>query len=437
MLVIISDLHFIDGTAGEHNILAKTFEEILHDLSINACNVRAKEVKLVFLGDIFDLLRTEKWFDVPINHRPWGVKSSEDRRTMEKHANHIMDAILTHDENKKSFEVLSGDLTKGFGFPIEPERLYILGNHDRLCGEVPLLFKKGAAALNVSNNKPLHKYVNPLYGVFARHGHEYDGFNYEGTKEYTNADYLMMPIGDPITTELVAKLPYTIMRHKKVQTLPPKEREILKRNLQEIESVRPFSTIIKWLFYQVEKDSWLADIVDDCVKEVVREFREIDFVKSWYKKHDNLLNPIDHASLLKYVLLMLERLNLKQIEFILRFGDLASARHKDVLTNGAISEFNRLSSSFYYVVFGHTHKPAQLPIRVMDAGTQSQRDLVYINTGTWVDKYQAAVQTGFINWNHITYTIFYNKEEAQYTDIENIDYPIFETWNGALKKQKS
>ena len=57
-----------------------------------------------------------------------------------------------------------------------------------------------------------HTYEDLAYGVFARHGHEYDKFNYEGGTAYTAEDYQRVPIGDPITTELVARLPYALAR---------------------------------------------------------------------------------------------------------------------------------------------------------------------------------------------------------------------------------
>ncbi len=436
MLVLLSDLHFMDGTAGEHNILSKTFEEVMSDVRQKALNVKASEIKLVFLGDIFDPLRTEKWFEVPMTSRPWGVRYKEDRLELEKHANTIMDAILRHPENKKSFEALSGNLAGRFGFRAEPERIYVVGNHDRLCAQFPSLYKKAQKALNASNNAPLHYYIDKHYGLFARHGHEYDFFNYEGSSSFTDEDYLKIPIGDVIATELVAKLPYMIMKHERVQALRRDEREILQRNLQEIQSVRPMSAIMNWLFYQVEGNDWLADIVEDCLTAAVKDFRHIDFVRTWMKQHSIVGKFSAKTNSLRLVLYMLQSFSLKNLGRVLRLADSASASFKSSFARGAADAFKSLDSQFCYVAFGHTHVPLQLPINVENRNQSSQRELVYINTGTWVDRYYAALEKGFVNWNNITYTIFYNKEEAQYTDAINTGFPTFETWNGALKKQK-
>lgn len=73
MLVFISDLHFVDETTGKHNIPTSAFDKIfLSHIKALADKVNAKELKIVFLGDIFDLLRTEEWFNEDIEDRPWG-----------------------------------------------------------------------------------------------------------------------------------------------------------------------------------------------------------------------------------------------------------------------------------------------------------------------------------------------------------------------------
>ncbi len=71
MLVFISDLHFIDETAGGHNIPAQAFKGAFEDIC-NSCD-EPEEVRIVFLGDIFDLLRTTYWLKVPEADRPWGT----------------------------------------------------------------------------------------------------------------------------------------------------------------------------------------------------------------------------------------------------------------------------------------------------------------------------------------------------------------------------
>ncbi len=152
-----------------------------------------------------------------------------------------MDQILL--KNSDTFGIFQ-NLTDVRHLPVELEKVYIPGNHDRLCNIFDSLRDKVRAGLGMPPDMaPFpHSYddlqYSNRYGVFARHGHEFDQWNYEGTTNYTNADYAQVPIGDPITTELVASLPYTIMNYVKQMTppLPAGQLTELERNLQEIDT---------------------------------------------------------------------------------------------------------------------------------------------------------------------------------------------------------
>ncbi|MBW1921526.1 MAG: hypothetical protein JRI81_15065, partial [Deltaproteobacteria bacterium] len=79
MLVAISDIHFVDGTAGEHNLPFSAFNSVfLSDICALASEKDAKEVKVLLLGDIVDLIRSTKWFDVKPEDRPWGKRGLSD-----------------------------------------------------------------------------------------------------------------------------------------------------------------------------------------------------------------------------------------------------------------------------------------------------------------------------------------------------------------------
>ena len=127
MLVFVSDLHFVDGTAGEHNVPVEAFRGTFQDLATHAKNAKAEEVIIVFLGDIFDLLRTEKWFEVTEEQRPWGA-TDRTLAGMEANARAILGAIVGHKENQRTFDFLNGNLVKSCGFPVEPQRVYLTGS---------------------------------------------------------------------------------------------------------------------------------------------------------------------------------------------------------------------------------------------------------------------------------------------------------------------
>src|SRR5947209_20610154 len=70
MLVFISDLHFRDKKS--RSIPPVALERFLkYDLMTLIEDARAEELILVFLGDIFDVNRSETWFNDLRGVRPW------------------------------------------------------------------------------------------------------------------------------------------------------------------------------------------------------------------------------------------------------------------------------------------------------------------------------------------------------------------------------
>jgi len=76
MLVIISDIHLTDESTAV-NVHPTAFDEVLGPEIIGEFKrVKASEIHLVLLGDIFDMCRTDYWFRKGISpdDRPWGGK---------------------------------------------------------------------------------------------------------------------------------------------------------------------------------------------------------------------------------------------------------------------------------------------------------------------------------------------------------------------------
>jgi len=430
MLVIISDLHFVDGTAGEHNIPVDAFHIFFENLKSAAERLKkkkreVKEIKIVFLGDIFDLLRTEEWFEpLPEDERPWGTKEAK----IKQHANDIFDKIIN--ANRATFTLLSGNLTKKFGFHIEPERIYIPGNHDRLCNKYSNLREKVRKNLGIKPTETpfAHYFQDTEYGVFARHGHEYDKYNYEGATSYEYEGYMRVPIGDPITTELVARLPWQIMQHPVIRKLTPAQKIVLKRNLQEIENVRPFAATLEWLLYQVKENLLIKEAIEDSVDKVITAFNTLKYVKRWYKHHDKWLHFMDEADKIQLPLYLLEKFKIFSSERWMPLLEKAKGLiDKNDLLEAAPAEYSHLDSRIRYVVYGHTHEPLQFPVRTIKT-PESLKQYIYLNTGTWRTRYHKCKEgLGFIGWKNLTYTVFYTKDER------DLDFPSFSTWTGALK----
>lgn len=439
MLVFISDLHFADGTAGEHNIPPGAFDYFFSDLKAIATDDRneIKEIKLVLLGDIFDLLRTERWLDasIPENERPWAAENINEAK-IEEHANVIFDAVVGHPDNFASLEKIKKgvqDLQQACpGLEAEPRLYYYPGNHDRLCNKYSSLRQKVCTQLGIPKkwhnpaNSFAHLHPELRYGVLARHGHEFDSYNYEGGNSYTERDYERVPIGDPITTELITRLPYELARRLEPLTwLTDEEKRKIKRNFQEIDNVRPFSAVIEWLLYQTRKDDRLKDIIEDTVDQVIRAFNDLKFVKLWYDVHDKWLDPFDKADKIQAVLFLLEKFKVFPAEKLLSLAMKASDLFtRDDLAEAAPQEiFRQMEPRYRYIVYGHTHEPLVLPMRIRES-----REHIYLNTGTWRTRYQKATQDdSFISWKNLTYMVFYRSDERPGRTAE------FETWTGTLK----
>jgi UDP-2,3-diacylglucosamine pyrophosphatase LpxH len=427
MLIFISDLHFIDGTAGDHNIPIHAFRIFFGNIAGIAKRLKKKggkikEIKLVYLGDIFDLLRTEKWFDYPEDERPWGNNEPK----IEAHANTIFDAVIT--ESQETFNLLKGNLKEQFNLPFEPERLYIPGNHDRLCNKYESLRDKVCEWLRISagGSEPFGHSVEGIeYGVFARHGHEYDDFNFERGISFRHRDYMRTPIGDPITTELVTKLAYILKEKIDPLPLPPEEKEKLIKSFQEIDNVRPFSAILEFLLYQVKKGLDLKEIIEDSAEQVAKEFNDLKFVDKWYKHHDKWDDWWDEADKIQSVLWLFENFKKFPSQVLLAFLE-KIAKSLD-LSGAASDEYSQLDNRIRYVVYGHTHEAAQVPLRVIE-NEGGKKEHFYLNTGTWRVRHQKAKEgLGFVSFKNLTYAMFYKKEER------GTDFPSFETWTGTLK----
>jgi UDP-2,3-diacylglucosamine pyrophosphatase LpxH len=434
MLVFISDLHFVDGSAGEHNLSFRAFEYFFDDLVAIATKPSndIKEIKLVLLGDIFDLLRTENWFGYPVDERPWGTN----QHATEVHALTLFDLIV--DANQQSFQVIRqnlADLKDRCQLDTAARLFYLPGNHDRMVNQFAGLRRKVCDCLGLppawhNPAEPFpHTYEDMAYGVFARHGHEYDKYNYEGGITYAPEDYLRVPIGDPITTELVARLPYALgLRLDRTPDLTDDVKQTIKRNFQEIENVRPLSSVIEWLLYQVRQSRTLKEIIEDTVQEVISEFENLDFVKGWYARHDKWTDWRDEADKIQAFLFLLRHFKLYSTE---RLWDLAMEAKdyfvKDDLLAAAPGEYASLDPRIRYVVYGHTHDPLLSAVRSIP-GVPHPLEQVYLNTGTWRGRYfKSSQDDSYISWKNMTWVIFYRAGER-----EN-PFPVFETWTGGLK----
>ncbi|MDH4127876.1 MAG: hypothetical protein OEV44_03920 [Spirochaetota bacterium] len=486
MLVIISDLHLSDCSAGNHNVPETVFADWLNDILDLASHNTATELIFLYLGDIFDLIRTEYWFYDPPNNglptdpknesfklddRPWGkrnINNNPDDITdnCRKRANIILDLIFKACNNQIAF--LSGNLDKLSSdfkqnneelvntiqnkvnkLKINITRIYIPGNHDRLFLIDKNIENKILTALNATKQKvnEKHFYKNTDYGVVARHGHEWDVWNFEGfnKKQHINsinpALFKLTPIGDLITTELASKLPYQLYLNLQGKINNATLKTIYD-HIQNIENVRPLYAAIKWILHQsqdpkaIANETIIKDELSNTISQVMDFFMNIPFVDHWIDKHDQWNIGFDEADTLQNANRILNFVSLNRIEQVIKLIDkYENVDSNDKYLKGAMIEKLLVddieSERINYCIYGHTHSFNHVPIGIFKDGSEK----IYFNSGTWRPViYETYNKQGFIDVKEMTYLVFYNKNEDLFKNRINKGLS-YETWSGKMLKR--
>ncbi len=457
MLVVISDLHLVDKTAGDHNVSGEAFKMWSEEIVALAVEQKVKRLDFLYLGDIIDLIRTTHWLGVEKEDRPWGdpAINKNPAKITEKCKEHTIDILENIErETHKQLGILSGsgwdkeqdDLLRGAG--IEVRRAYIPGNHDRLYCVIPEVKAWIDEHLGITGMLPgqsLHRLESTEYGVLARHGHEFDVWNFEGYKHnnyhFDDEDYQRVPIGDPITTEVAAKIPLVVLQNLRGHVDEEVAQGVYLR-LQDIENVRPLYAAFQWAYYQAEKltgevnNKKIGEIIRDSIAQVFEEFMALPFVEAWLDKHDSLLNPNDEADKLQNVLKALRlKIPLSVVEAVARFFVKEDVEYRA----GAICEplLQDPKSGMHYAIYGHTHQFDQLALDVLNG-----HEKIYFNSGTWRPRlHLTANKREFVEWKEMTYLIFYGHDEDRIKDKEGQPTAIhkgssFENWTGTMLKRR-
>jgi len=496
MLVIVSDLHLMDTTAGCHNLSVDAFRDVfLSRLAglIADAEKRVKTVEILLLGDVFDFIRTERWFEVDLADRPWGengladissprpgsvteqqcleilgdpaVQPTEPRQKTILHQNWETFELFKNLENElnnmgESRRKANLDASIGTARAAKFEQSwdwvtvnvrYLSGNHDRLLRVYPAVRARAFEVLGINDPEPSRplpiEYPNDFhekggdkdysYGVYAQHGHECDELNFGGLGA-SNDHYKLMPVGDIITTEIGAKIPW-----KLEQKLAPDEKDIANR-IKDIDNVRPLSKIFEWLLFKVRKgelkivEKKLRETLDD----VFRDLGQIDtFTESLAKAGITGALESKAWELIKGLapgIVSELSVHHKLVQSILGIATSRSDPEGDIYAKGAFEEpkWSVPGSPITHIVYGHTHTPVEALLDVDGA-----REVYYINTGTWRGRIQESVRfkaktfndgPDFAKLKYLTYAVFYNKDEDVSGKEEGTK--SFELWSAAKGK---
>jgi hypothetical protein len=121
MLVLVSDLHITDETTA-NNVNPEAFELLGAEIVDAVARRGAREIHLVLLGDILDLVRSDYWHRhaIPMAGRPWGgtidplTGMNADRPAIEIQFQAVLGAILASSTARWS----PGTATNGTSTPM-------------------------------------------------------------------------------------------------------------------------------------------------------------------------------------------------------------------------------------------------------------------------------------------------------------------------------
>lgn len=455
MLVIVSDLHLTDGTSGEtiRKGAFRVFEHRLRDMAYDA-SWRAngkykpiKEIHLVLLGDILDVIRSTKWLDSD-SPRPW----DEDLQNpaLVSKIETITDAILS--QNKDAVAILKGlksgeritlppatptGKVKKVGWepgargriPVKVNTYYIVGNHDwffcvpgagydrirqKIVQAMGLDHSPAQPFPHEPGDAPNLEAVFEQHNVYARHGDIFDPFNYENNRRSSS-------LGDAIVIELLNRFPIEV--HKEMARVLPKA---CLDGLKEIDNVRPLLAIPIWvdgLLRRTCGETAQIKGVKRIWDDLAEHFLRLEFVR----KHDSWVRPLDLVDRLEIALKFSQGVSFHKMSNLLSWINETFRGTDEPFYRHAISEQAFKSQRARYIVYGHTHHPEVVPLDISFAGDRAIGQM-YLNAGTWRRVHELAQRNPkeeeFLGYYVMTYLAFYQGDERGGRP--------FESWSGSL-----
>ncbi|HEY4965190.1 MAG TPA: hypothetical protein VII28_02275 [Puia sp.] len=469
MLVIISDLHLTDGTSGEviNEKAFRIFRSRLSDMAYDASwrtpaddlvdqstdYQPLEEMNILLLGDIMDMIRSEKWNDLDEADMPWTENRGD---SFFETISSIVEDVLN--ENKISFSILKSMTDQGITIPLSMEVLsdtkkleenfgsiasekratvkvniyYMVGNHDWFLyindPRMNAIRNRIIDSLGLANerNKPFPYFpdenkelqrIQTEHNVYALHGDLFDNTNYQPAgRDFSS-------VGDVVVLKLLNEIPKQI--EDQLKKFPPEKMgkvthiKTFVNELREIDNLRPYSLAPHWIAHVINKYELDVSLVNDSIREALHKLIN-DFIK-------NPLVSKNHFTVIKIEvaeLLFKTHLGIGDLASLIQFLSLDKdgfESYREYAT-GLTSHNQGKDKSFY--VMGHTHYPELVPMSsfVRDGITTGQ---IYINTGTWRTLHKTGINDhSFISYKTMTMAAFYKDNERRGHHFEN--------WTGLL-----
>jgi len=469
MFVIISDLHLTDGTSGElidekaFRIFRNRVSDMAYDASWRIGNDRSdkkhgdylpiEQLDILLLGDIIDMIRSEKWNNQPEVNMPWTKKRGDDFFAQ---LGSIVDGVLAN--NSKSFSILKNIATDGIKIPAsmrilsEQEKLdkqigseasaekavvkvniyYMVGNHDWFLyiidPRMNAIRNRIIDALGLANerDKQFPYYPNENsdldrvqsdHNVYALHGDIFDATNCQPTGRDGSS------VGDVVVLKLLNEIPKQI--EDLLNTYPQAkiggiaDTDAFVSELREIDNLRPYSLAPHWISYLITKYELDAEFINDSIRGALQQLI-----------HDFTQNPLVSQHHLTVIEMGIGGLLLRSH---LTIEDLASLIQNLSLSKDSFESYRKYARTMTtgkpgegksFFVMGHTHYPEIVPMSSCTKNGQQVSQL-YLNTGTWRPLHKEGIyDDSFISYQTMTIAGFFKGNERMGHS--------FEYWIGSL-----
>ena len=232
MKVFFSDLHLGDGKERDDFQFHQEFDDLVRKLAREF-----KKIEMILLGDIFDLIRTQKYYEFDeLPHPEVKLKVMED----------IVEQHVPFFETLRYF---TGRKTR--------QLRYVIGNHDfgvTLDPRLPEIIRDKFGLILT----PESYYRNEPLGIWAEHGHRYDIVNNTFNPDGTPIPY---SLGDKIVVEIVDKFYEKVRKQQDELGIDP-------AIINDLDNVRPQTAIVDWLD-SIDDEGRLRQIYYDTITEFV------------------------------------------------------------------------------------------------------------------------------------------------------------------------
>lgn len=470
MLVVFSDLHFVDGSAGDHNLPESAYKKALGMVGIDPGNPTATaeffkargvtELKILFLGDIFDVARSLNWFENVGNAgsdvRPWGTDEEtwkfNEPRIVEKTRGILLQMIepslrgepgqsisplMDQAAVDKVFQVcalfrqLKSSL-KAQG--IEVDYRLVPGNHDRFLHVdqfsrqvvVDSLSLDDDAASGFSTSR-----TEQDYKVIATHGHAWDPLNFgrpTWKAESFVADAWAEPsFGEAVTIHVASKLSKYLKEESQERGVWAKSVQFA---IENMDNIRPASALFDYLKTEEKLRGWIMDeIVNDTIRRIASEFSENRFVKESCRRLGTHLSWVQAVVPLPTLLGIFRWMKWDSLMTgVLAKGlgeqDDPTERLKALAESVYFNKYmatdlppDQKDKPVWHLVYGHTHVPEVQPMRsgypaalVVNTGTMRPRVFSYGTPGK--PSHQ------FLRHKTLSFAVFYRDGERSSAGLQ-------------------